>query len=299
MTGGNERRAPAAATFDGEVRRYRSADDLELVADVAGPETAPGVVLLHGGGQTRHSWSGAMRALVDRGYRVISFDARGHGDSAWSIDGAYGLDHRVHDLRAIVANVSDRFALVGASLGGATAIHAVARGLAPAAMVLVDIVPEPEASGVDRIVAFMRANPDGFADLEEAVEAVAAYNPLRPRPRDTSGLMRNLRLRSNGRLYWHWDPRITETRSDEHQRLIQQSAAAIADRKGVAVMLVRGLNSDVVSDAGVEAFRAQLPELEVANVGGAGHMVAGDRNDMFNASVIEFLARHLPVGGPR
>jgi pimeloyl-ACP methyl ester carboxylesterase len=278
-----------------EIRRYRSEDGLLLVADVAGPETAPGVVLLHGGGQTRHSWSGAMRALVERGYRVVSFDARGHGDSAWSADAAYGLDHRVQDLRAIVADLPDRFGLVGASMGGATAIHAIAGGLAPVALVLVDIVPEPEASGVDRIVAFMRANPDGFADLEEAVEAVAAYNPLRPRPRDSSGLMRNLRLRPNGRLYWHWDPRITQMRSADHQRLVQRSAAAMANTKGTAVMLVRGLNSDVVSEAGVNAFRAQLPDLEIADVGGAGHMVAGDRNDAFNASVIEFLHRHLPV----
>jgi alpha-beta hydrolase superfamily lysophospholipase len=37
------------------------------------------VILLHGGGQTRHSWSGAAQALAQRGYRVINFDARGHG----------------------------------------------------------------------------------------------------------------------------------------------------------------------------------------------------------------------------
>ncbi|WP_425230002.1 alpha/beta fold hydrolase [Sphingomonas sp.] len=293
--------SPVATTRSGNkveqvtAHHYRSSDGLDLVADVAGPAAAPGVVLLHGGGQTRHSWSGAMLALVARGYRVVSFDARGHGDSGWSDDGAYSLDDRVADLRVIVADFKGRYALVGASLGGATAIHAVAGGLTPTALVLVDIVPQPEASGVDRIVAFMRANPDGFADLEEASSAVAAYNPLRPPPRDTSGLMRNLRLRENGRLYWHWDPRITQTRSTDHQRVVQRSAAALARAGELSVMLVRGLSSDVVSDAGVEAFRSQLPSLEVANVSGAGHMVAGDRNDAFNTSMIEFLVRHLPV----
>ena len=70
----------------------------------------------------------------------------------------------------------------------------------------------------------------------------------------------------------------------------------MARREGLPVLLVRGLKSDVVSDAGVAAFRALLPALEVADVGGAGHMVAGDRNDAFNASVIAFLMRHLALG---
>ena len=278
-----------------ETRCYRSKDGLKLTADVAGPLAAPAVILLHGGGQTRHSWAGAMNALVARGYRVINFDARGHGDSEWSKDGAYGLSARAEDLRAVLSDVGGPFALVGASLGGATAIHAVAEGLRPTALILVDIVPEPEVSGVDRIVSFMCAHSDGFADLEQASDAVAAYNRDRPRPRDASGLMRNLRKRSNGRLYWHWDPRITETRSSDHQQTVKCSAGKLSKINELAVLLVRGRNSDVVSDAGVEAFRAQLPGLEVVDVSGAGHMVAGDRNDAFNAGIMTFLDRYLPV----
>lgn len=281
------------------IRRIRSPDGIELVADDVGPRDAPVVVLLHGGGQTRHSWSGAMRALAGRGYRVINFDARGHGDSDWSEAGAYELDDRVEDLRTIVAAVNEPFALVGASLGGATAIHAVASGMTPAAVVLVDIVPEPEFEGVDRIVRFMRANPEGFASLEEAVDAVAAYNPARPRPSEPTGLMRNLRQREDGRFYWHWDPRITTIDPGKHHGIVRQSAAIMARDEALPVLLVRGLKSDVVSNAGVDAFRALLPSLEIADVGDAGHMVAGDRNDAFNSSVIAFLDRHLPLGSAR
>ena len=278
------------------IRHFRAPDGVRLVADGLGPSSAPAVILLHGGGQTRHSWSGAMHALAGRGYRVINFDARGHGDSDWSPTGAYELDDRVADLRTIVATLERPFALVGASLGGSTAIHAVACGMTAAAVVLVDIVPNPEQLGIDRIVGFMRANPDGFSTLDDAVDAVASYNPERPRPSDPSGLMRNLRRRENGRLYWHWDPRITATDPDQHQKLVERSAASMARREGLPVLLVRGLKSDVVSDAGVAAFRALLPALEVADVSGAGHMVAGDRNDAFNASVIAFLMRHLALG---
>ncbi|WP_295525711.1 alpha/beta fold hydrolase [Novosphingobium sp. Chol11] len=275
-------------------RRIVSRDQLVLVADDLGPLDAPAVILLHGGGQTRHSWAGAARALAQRGYRVINFDARGHGESDWSAAGAYSLDDRVADLEAIVTQLDQPFALVGASLGGATAIHAVAHAMQPAAVVLVDIVPHPELEGISRIVNFMRAHPDGFATLDDAVDAVAAYNPERPRPRDPNGLMRNLRQREDGRLYWHWDPRIVAARPQDHHDVVRRSAATLS-QTGLPVLLVRGLKSDVVSDAGVAAFRAILPELEVADVGGAGHMVAGDRNDAFNGAVIAFLERHIPV----
>lgn len=277
------------------VRRIRSIDQIELVVDDVGPGDAATVVLLHGGGQTRHSWSGAMAALVARGYRVINVDTRGHGESDWSPVGDYHLDALVRDLRAVVADLPVPYAVVGASLGGATAIHAAASGIEASAIVLVDIVPEPEMAGVGRIVGFMRANMDGFATLEEAADAVAAYNPERPRSSDPSGLMRNLRRRDDGRLYWHWDPRITHTKPGQHHEIVLRSAIAMAERTDLPVLLVRGLSSDVVSDAGVTAFRRILPALEVADVGGAGHMVAGDRNDAFNASVIAFLDRHLPV----
>lgn len=277
-----------------DVRLFVSPDGVQLVADDLGAQSAPTVVLLHGGGQTRHSWAGAMHAMAARGYRVINYDARGHGESDWSGAGAYEMDDRVADLRTIVATVEGPYALVGASLGGATAIHAVATGMTPAAVVLVDIVPQPEKSGIDRIVTFMRSNPDGFATLDDAVDAVSAYNPERPRPSDSAGLMRNLRLRENGRLYWHWDPRISAIEPSHHHNLIERSAVEMARRTDLPVLVVRGLKSDVVSDAGIAAFRALLPGLQVADVRGAGHMVAGDRNDAFNSSVIRFLTRHLP-----
>lgn len=276
------------------IRTWRSADGVTLVGDEAGDPAAPAVVLLHGGGQTRHSWAGTMQLLVSQGYHVLNFDARGHGDSGWSEAGAYHLDDRVADLKAVAADCRAGIALVGASLGGATALHAAASGLAVSALVLVDIVPDPEPDGVDRIIHFMCAHGDGFATLDEAADAVAAYNPARPRSADPRGLMRNLRPRE-GRLYWHWDPKIMapEVRAQMHD-VVRGSAARIGANADLPLLLVRGLKSDVVSDAGVAAFRALAPRLEVADVSGAGHMVAGDRNDAFGDGVIDFLGRHMP-----
>lgn len=277
-----------------EAQRFITRDGVRLVADVGGDPCAPTVVLMHGGGQTRHSWSGAMRALIDAGYHVINYDARGHGESDWSRDGDYSMSLRARDLGDVVAEVTGPIALVGASMGGATALFAIGERSAPrpAALVMVDIVPKPNVAGTERIRAFMAANPEGFADLDEAADAVAAYNHHRPRPKDPSGLAKNLRRRG-GRWFWHWDPRMLDGINIDMRGEVMTRYAASID---FPTLLVRGMASDIVDEAGVAAFHTALPSLEVFNVGGAGHMVAGDRNDAFNDGVIGFLARMMPVG---
>jgi pimeloyl-ACP methyl ester carboxylesterase len=275
---------------------YVARDGVRLVADRGGNRKAPAVILLHGGGQTRHSWSRAVERLLAEGFQVINYDARGHGESDWSPAGAYQLSDRADDLATIVADLDVPFLLAGASLGGATSIVAVDRGLRPAAVVLVDIVPEPDPRGVDRIVSFMRGNPDGFETVEEAVAAVAAYNPQRKAPPDGRGLMKNLREGGDGRLRWHWDPRIIADAPEHHHGVVRRAATTLGMLPELPVLLVRGLSSDVVSDAGVEAFRRTLPRLELLDVAGAGHMVAGDRNDAFNDGIIAFARRTLCAG---
>jgi pimeloyl-ACP methyl ester carboxylesterase len=163
------------------------------------------------------------------------------------------------------------------------------------ALVLVDVVPHVDLAGADRIRTFMRSRPDGFATVEEAADAVAAYNSHRPRPTDTAGLMKNLRVRADGRLVWHWDPMIVQTSDHLEPPEFTSVLVDAATRVRIPTMLVRGLMSDVVTEAGVEEFRKILPELDVCDVVGAGHMVAGDKNDDFNRGVTGFLRLHLPL----
>jgi pimeloyl-ACP methyl ester carboxylesterase len=279
-----------------ETIRIPVAPGIEITADVAGPRGAPTVILGHGGGQTRHSWDKAEQQLAGAGYFAINYDLRGHGDSDWSKDGDYSLESRADDLAAVAGQGSRPFALVGASLGGITAMVAASRGLEPAALVLVDIVPKMSPKGVAKITKFMTGNPDGFASLEAAADAIAAYYPDRPRPKDLSGLHKNLRLGADGRYRWHWDPSwMHSPRGDPRFLLDMMDAADWTDR--VPTLLVRGMKSDMVDDDGVKDLRRRIPELEIADIRGAGHMVAGDKNDEFNAAVIEFLARVMPAGG--
>jgi len=278
-------------------RQYLTPDGLKLVADVGGAQDAPLVVLLHGGGQTRHSWSGAMNMLIAAGYDVINFDARGHGDSGWSPDGDYGLGARSGDLRVVLEGTDKPVALVGASMGGMTSFYAVGHGLVPnaQALILVDIVLRPAAAGVAKIRKFMEGHVEGFATLEEVADAVSAYNPQRPRPRDPSGLLKNLRRRDNGRYYWHWDPRMLDIMPNPDTPDWTDELLAVSDKILVPTLLIRGGQSDIVDDAGVEEMQKLVPQTQILDIAGAGHMVAGDKNDAFNAGVIEFLGRFLPV----
>ncbi|WP_374527382.1 alpha/beta fold hydrolase [Novosphingobium sp.] len=273
--------------------RIPVAPGVEIAADVAGTKGAPTVILGHGGGQTRHSWDKCEEQLAAAGYYAINYDLRGHSDSDWAPDGDYSIVTRANDLAAVAEYGTRPLALVGASLGGITAMVAASRGLEPSAIVLVDIVPKMSQVGVSKIRGFMTANPRGFASLEEAADAISAYYPERPRPKDLSGLNKNLRRGDDGRYHWHWDPRMMQDeRGDPRHLLEMMDAADWTDR--VPTLLVRGMKSDIVDDEGVEDLRRRVPKLEIADIRGAGHMVAGDKNDEFNAAVIEFLSRVMP-----
>ena len=136
----------------------------------------------------------------------------------------------------------------------------------------------------------MNKHPDGFETVEDAADAVAEYREHRSRPKDVSGLKKNLRLRENGRWYWHWDPKFLERRHP-HEEAASEAISAAASRISIPTLLVRGGSSDVVSLANVEDFMRLVLHAEFVDVAEAGHMVAGDRNDAFAGGVITFLEK--------
>jgi pimeloyl-ACP methyl ester carboxylesterase len=261
------------------------------------------LLMLHGGGQTRHSWDRAARRLATDGWQVFTLDARGHGESDWAPDGDYAIDGFVADFHAAVEQLQTYVrvprppVVIGASLGGCTGlIGAGARPGSIRALILVDIVPRIESDGAERIGRFMRTAPNGFASLSEAASAVAAYQSHRRRPVNIEGLLRNLRQRPDGRLYWHWDPAfLGDGRAIAAGEYLYKQMTDAATRIAVPVLLVRGSSSDIVGDDGVKEFVSLLPAAEVVDVAGAGHMVAGDDNTVFVEATRDFLAR-IPVG---
>jgi non-heme chloroperoxidase len=268
-----------------------------IAGDAWGDPDGPLVLLQHGGGQTRHAWKGAGETLGAAGYHAVAFDARGHGDSSWAPDGVYGQDIMVEDLRAVIDALGGRRpVLVGASMGGGTSLVAVGEDRVDAtALVLVDIGPRIEPDGAAKIQAFMGQKPEGFASLDEVADAIASYQPHRKRPTNLDGLAKNVRLGEDGRYHWHWDPRFRTGRRDLEARRLRLEACASSLK--LPTLLVRGGLSDVLSEEGAQAFLELCPHSEYVNVTGAGHMVAGDRNDIFAGAVVEFLMRNVPVDG--
>ncbi len=271
---------------------------VRIAGDSWGDPKGPLILLQHGGGQTRHAWKGAGQSLGAAGYFAVAFDARGHGDSDWAPDGRYGQDVMVEDLLCVVAALGNRRpVLMGASMGGGTSLVAAGEGHVNAtALVLVDIGPRIEPEGVDRIQAFMSQKPDGFSSLDEVADAIASYQPHRTRPRNLDGLAKNVRLGPDGKYRWHWDPRYRASRQQLQSR--QERLEACSRTLTLPTLLVRGGLSDLLSEDGARAFLELCPHSEFVNVTGAGHMVAGDRNDIFANAAIEFLKRTVPVNRP-
>ncbi|MBB5686787.1 alpha/beta fold hydrolase [Sphingobium boeckii] len=269
------------------------ASGVDLVADAAGPADGAPVLFLHGSGQTRQSWTKALAEAARRGYRGISVDMRGHGDSGWSPDGHYDLLTFADDLRALASAIGTPPIVVGASLGGlAGMLVAASDPDALRALVLVDITARVEVQGTREVIDFMSGGTAGFASLDEAADAVSTYLPHRTRPKDTSGLARNLRLRDDGRYYWHWDPAFMTMGQDTAQPIEGPNRLEVAARAlTLPTLLIRGGKSRILTEEGAREFLEMVPHADYVHIGSADHMVAGDANDAFNDAVFAFIEK--------
>ncbi len=273
---------------------FKTPDGLKLVAHAYGCPDAPPVLFAHGGGQTRHAWGKAAAILAKNGRYAVTLDLRGHGDSDWSPHAHYGLDHYAGDLVAVAEVLGGKPDVVGASLGGLSAmvVEGMARPGTFSSLTLVDITPRMEQAGVDEILGFMAEKMEsGFASLDEAADFIASYLPHRERPKDLSGLTKNLRLNDDGRYRWHWDPAFvtqsTTARQVKKEDMLEQIAANVK----IPTHLIRGRMSNIVSQESVDHFMEVIPHASYTDISDAGHMVAGDKNDIFISAVLDFLQK--------
>lgn len=270
--------------------RFETADGVHLATDVRGAEGSPTLLFAHGFGQTRQAWAPAAAALAERGCRCVCVDARGHGQSDRSPGGQYHMQQFFDDLSSLALAQPEPPILVGASMGGLLGL-ALAGEQRPApfsALVLVDITPRWEGAGVERILGFMGAHPDGFADFDEAATAVAEYLPHRSGRKSRARLEPLLRRREDGRLHWHWDPAMLTPIAEEGDRY-QARLLVAAGKVDVPVLLLSGERSDVVSADTIGEFMRLVPQAQHVEVAGATHMVAGDANEAFTHEIERFV----------
>ena len=248
---------------------------------------APDLVLLHGFTGHARSWDAFAEAMTDR-YRVLALDQRGHGETAWAPDGAYGTDEMVEDLKAFVRAMGlSRFTLIGLSMGGAVAMHyAGARPAELAALVIVDIGPAIETAGAQRIQTGVRAN-DVFASRDEAFAVARAGNPRPPEEHHRHRVDHSLMRTEDGRWTYRYD-RAMRRGGGRPPRDPEAGWRALA-QTNVPTLVIRGELSDILSATMAERMIETIPDARLALVKDSGHSVPLDAPDGFLAAAREFL----------
>ncbi len=236
-------------------------------------------------------------ALADAGYQALSFDARGHGDSSPNPASLpYSAAQFTDDLIVLAGELPEPPVLVAASMGGLFGLLAEARwpGLFRA-IVLVDITPRWDTTGVERILRFMTAHPKGFASLDAAADAIAAYLPQRPR-KSAAQLQLLLRQRSDGQWHWHWDPRLVSELAGQDSQAQQQALMEAAAQVRCPMLLISGGRSDLVTPQTITEFLSIAQHAQHVQLPHATHMLAGDDNTTFTATVLHYLDALPSVG---
>lgn len=272
------------------LQRFAVGDGLTIAVEHFGSDDGAPLLFAHGFGQSRLAWTRAAQQLADAGYYCLTMDGRGHGDSDWQGEQRYDLDQFVADASAVAGSMARKPIWIGASMGGLIGLLAEAESGAGLfeALVLVDVTPRWEEAGVGRMLDFMRAHPDGFASVAEASAAVAQYLPHRTQRSDDGRLRRMLVTMANGRLRWHWDPRLLEQVADNGSRYFARLEAA-AKQLTLPVLLISGGQSDIVSDQTIAEFQRLVPHAGHERIERATHMVVGDANDVF----VETISRYV------
>src|SRR2546421_9084998 len=139
---------------------------------------APPVVCVHGYTSSAEAFNALARQFHDR-FHIVAPDVRGHGESAWSPDGAYQYRDQASDLAALVDQLGlARFTLIGTSMGGIIAMgYAESHADRLLRLVINDIGPDVE-SGSTRITQTVGSRPEDFATLDDAMAYRREVSPI-------------------------------------------------------------------------------------------------------------------------
>jgi pimeloyl-ACP methyl ester carboxylesterase len=234
---------------------------------------APPVVCVHGYTSSAEAFNALARHFHDR-FHIVAPDVRGHGESAWSPDGAYQYRDQVGDLAGLVDQLGlARFTLIGTSMGGIIAMaFAAAHAERLAGLVINDIGPDVE-EGTQRITQTVGSRPEEFATLEDAmayrreVSPVTATRPMSDQREVALGV---LRQRADGRWVWKMDPAYIRQRV-QHGAPPRPALWPVLWALSCPTVVVWGTESDVLSEAQGKRMAETLPRGELVTVPGVAH----------------------------
>ena len=253
--------------------KYLTANGLRLRYLEWGRPGALPVVCVHGYTSSAEAFNAVARRIEDRTH-IIAIDVRGHGESAWSPEGAYQYADQAGDLAALADQLGiDRFVLIGTSMGGVIAmVYASQHAERLRGLVLNDIGPDVEA-GSSRITGLVGSRPADFASLDEAMEyrrqtsPITAARPLEDQEETARGVLRE---RPDGRWGWKMDPAYIEQRIARGAP-VRPQLWPVLETLPCPTQVVWGTESDVLSEAQAKRMAAALPKGELVAVPGVGH----------------------------
>ena len=252
--------------------------------DWGNPNATP-MVLLHGLCSHAHYWDFFARSVASE-YRVLALDQRGHGDSDWA--NSYSTKEYVLDFEAFVDNLGlDKFVLIGHSMGGINAIIYAARHPEQvSALVIVDIGPEINAAGIERMKRERACEPESFSS-----EAEAIFYMKRMEPRQSDDFIRHqakysLNRDDNGNFIFKYDKVLYSVELHSPDWLWEYVGQVVCP-----TLLIHGLESDMLATEVAKTMVSSLAFGSVVDIGEAGHSVPGDNPKEFELAIRRFLNR--------
>jgi esterase len=250
----------------------------------------PAMLMLHGGALTAHTWDAVCRRLRGR-HRCVAVDLRGHGDSEWSPELDYGIDAFVRDVAGLVDGLElERPVVVGQSLGAVTGLAYAAREPDRlAGLVMIDAAPWVQRRGAARIAEFVLA-PAELPSVDDFVDRARRFNPRRDPALLRETLLSNLRPLPQGGFTWKYDRRhLSRERFEAFAGELPKLERLLPEAR-CPVLVVRGEESDVLTEADADRLAAALPDGRAVTIAGAGHTVQGDNPAGLVAALEEFAA---------
>jgi len=257
-------------------RFWASGDGLKLhYRDYAGPTDRPPLLMLHG--LTRNSRD--FECIAERlagNWRVIVPDFRGRGESQWDpvsahyVPGTYAKDV----LRLLDELGIKEVVFLGTSLGGLVTM--IIAKFAPeriAGVLLNDIGPELDSSGIDRIKTYV-GKPVVFHDWNDAAARISARSgDVHPSYRDADWLRFAHRIcrQTDRGVEFDYDMAIVEPFEAETTGEVPDAWPFYRALAGRPVLVLRGGNSDLLSDPAAARMATEIPDVEVVTVPGVGH----------------------------
>jgi pimeloyl-ACP methyl ester carboxylesterase len=235
--------------------------------DFPGPDRgAPALLLLHGLASSQHIWD-LMLPHLQRRFRVVTYDARGHGVSAKPSSG-YGFDRVVADALAVArARRLGRPVIVGHSWGAMTSMELAARHpRRVVAAALVDGGFNPLADSMDWATAKEQLAPPNLAGMhvDDFREGVRNRSPVGLTPEVEALFLSIMRVDADGRIH----PRLTRSNHFRILRAIwEQDPIALARMLRVPVLVIAARSDDPESRAFAERKRRAAARLRAATRG--------------------------------